>query len=179
MRGCLGHWAKYSPGVCEWWVTIHGAQIGFSLSESASPQTMHFSHFQPNWSCDWILLVLVLVLVFFDKWGRTRFQLMVPFLRELSLRNSSHASGFHWTTFLSPSGDLGISLVWHNLSGPPRSFLVRLLKSSSNWTKLSMRGPQLFSGWYQMIFRLGSDWVQFRFRLGSDYVQTRFSVGTE
>ena len=52
---------------------------------------------------------------------------------------------------LSPSGDLGIRLVWHNLSGPPRSFLVRLLKSSSNWTKLSMIGPQLFSGWYQMI----------------------------
>ena len=64
--------------------------------------------------------------------------------------------------FLSPSGDLGISLVWHNLSpphptGPHRHFSVRLLKSSSKWTKLSMRGPQLFSGWYQMIFRLGSD----------------------
>ena len=52
---------------------------------------------------------------------------------------------------LSPSGDLGISLVWRNLSPPDRSFLVRLLKSSSKWTKLSMRGPQLFSGWYQMI----------------------------
>ena len=34
---------------------------------------------------------------------------------------------------------------------PPRSFLVRLLKLSSNWTKSSMMGPQLFSGWYQMI----------------------------
>ena len=81
--GWLGHWAKYSPGVCEWWVTIHGAWIGFSLSESASPQTMQFSHFQPNWSCDWILLVLEVwswswSLVFLDKWGRTRFQLMVP-----------------------------------------------------------------------------------------------------
>ena len=54
--------------------------------------------------------------------------------------------------FLSPSGDLGIGLVWDNNPTPPdRSFLVRLLKSSSNWTKLSMRGPQLFSGWYQMI----------------------------
>ena len=53
---------------------------------------------------------------------------------------------------LSPSGDLGISLVWHNLSGPPhRDFSVWVLKSSSKWTKLSMRGPQLFSGWYQMI----------------------------
>ena len=53
---------------------------------------------------------------------------------------------------LSPSGDLGIGLVWHNLSPPhPTDFLVPLLKSSSNWTKLSMRGPQLFSGWYQMI----------------------------
>ena len=27
----------------------------------------------------------------------------------------------------------------------------RLLKSSWSWTKLSMMGPQLFSGWYQMI----------------------------
>ena len=36
---------------------------------------------------------------------------------------------------LSPSGDLGISLVWRNLSPPHRSFLVWLLKSSSNWTK--------------------------------------------
>ena len=53
---------------------------------------------------------------------------------------------------LSPSGDLGISLVWHNLSPPPhRHFSVWVLKSSSKWTKLSMRGPQLFSGWYQMI----------------------------
>ena len=29
--------------------------------------------------------------------------------------------------------------------------VFRLLKSSSSWTKLSMVGPQLFSGWYQMI----------------------------
>ena len=51
--------------------------------------------------------------------------------------------------FLSPSGDLGISLVWHNLSPPPhRSFLVRLLKSSSNWTKISMRGPLLSTSGY-------------------------------
>ena len=53
-----------------------------------------------------------------------------------------------WITLLSPSGDLGISLVWHNLSPPHRNFSVRLLKSSSKWTKLSMMGPQLFSGWY-------------------------------
>ena len=45
---------------------------------------------------------------------------------------------------LSLSGDLGIGLVWDN--HPHRSFLVWLLKSSSNWTKLSMMGPQLFSG---------------------------------
>ena len=66
--------------------------------------------------------------------------------------------------FLSPSGDLGISLVWHNLS-PDRTthILVRLLKSSSNWTKSSMMGPQLFLGWYQMILD-----VQTRFRLGSE-----------
>ena len=50
-------------------------------------------------------------------------------------------------SFLSPSGDLGIGLVWDN----PTNFLVRLLKSSSNWTKLSMMGLELFSGWYQMI----------------------------
>ena len=29
--------------------------------------------------------------------------------------------------------------------------VFRLLKSSSSWSKLSMIGPQLFSGWYQMI----------------------------
>ena len=62
---------------------------------------------------------------------------------------------------LSPSGDLGIGLVWDN--HPHRSFLVPLLKSSSNWTKSSMMGPQLFLGWYQMILD-----VQTRFRLGSD-----------
>ena len=56
------------------------------------------------------------------------------------------------SNLLSPSRDLGIGLVWDN--HPPHrntNFLVWLLKSSSNWTKLSMRGPQLFSGWYQMI----------------------------
>ena len=52
-------------------------------------------------------------------------------------------------SLLSPSGDLGTGLVWHNVSGP--HFSVRLFKSSSNWTKLSMMSPQLFSGWYQMI----------------------------
>ena len=69
---------------------------------------------------------------------------------------------------LSPSRDLGIGLVWDNQPTPPhpspdRSFLVRLLNSSSNWTKLSMRSPQLFSGCYQMILDF-----QTRFRLGSD-----------
>ena len=64
---------------------------------------------------------------------------------------------------LSPLGDLGIGLVWDNLSGPHHHFSVRLLKSSSNWTKSSMIGPQLFLGWYQMILD-----VQTRFRLGSD-----------
>ena len=51
-------------------------------------------------------------------------------------------------SLLSPSGDLGTGLVWHNVSGP--HFSVRLFKSSSNWTKLSMMGLQLFSGLYQM-----------------------------
>ena len=66
------------------------------------------------------------------------------------------AENFLGPDLLSPSGDLGIGLVWDN-HPDPTNFLVPLLKSSSNWTKLSMRGPQLFSGWYQMIFRLGSD----------------------
>ena len=45
-------------------------------------------------------------------------------------------------------------------------------RSSSSWTKLSMRGPQLFSGWYQMIldiFRC-SQLFSDVFRLCSDYV---------
>ena len=60
-----------------------------------------------------------------------------------------------FVSFLSPSGDLGIGLVWDNHPTPPHQttthFLVRLLKSSSNWTKSSMMGHQLFLGWYQMI----------------------------
>ena len=67
-----------------------------------------------------------------------------------------------WQLFLSPSGDLGIGLVWDNRT-PPDHISVRLLKSSSNWTKSSMMGPQLFLGWYQMILD-----VQTRFRVGSD-----------
>ena len=80
--------------------------------------------------------------------------------------------------FLSTSGDLGIGLVWHNLSGPhPTHFLVPLLKSSSNWTKFSMRGPQLFSGWYQMILGVFRCSQQFPdvFRLFSDCFLTMFS----
>ena len=40
-------------------------------------------------------------------------------------------------------------LVWSEITypHPTTHFLVRLW----NWTKLSMIGPQLFSGWYQMI----------------------------
>ena len=57
-----------------------------------------------------------------------------------------------WTVFafLKPSGDLGMGLVWDNLSTPTPldHFSIRPLKSSSNWTKLSIMGPQLFSGWY-------------------------------
>ena len=78
---------------------------------------------------------------------------------------------------LSPSGDLGIGLVWDNLSPPNRSFLARLLKSSSNWTKLSMRSLQLFSGWYQMIsdvFRCSQQFSDV-FRLLSDSFPNFFS----
>ena len=81
------------------------------------------------------------------------------------------------TALLSPSGDLGISLVWHNLSPPDRDFSVWVLKSSSKWTKLSMRGPQLFSGWYQMIlgvFRC-SQLFSDVFQLFSDCFLTMFS----
>ena len=45
-----------------------------------------------------------------------------------------------WTVFafLSPSGDLGIGLVWDNLSPPHPTthFLARLLKSLSKWMNL-------------------------------------------
>ena len=58
---------------------------------------------------------------------------------------------------LSPSGDLGIGLVWDNNRTGPDHISLRLLKSSSNWTKSSMMGPQLFLGWYQMILDVGSD----------------------
>ena len=84
--------------------------------------------------------------------------------------------------FLSPSGDLGIGLVWDNHPTPPNwtgpvqtHFLVRLLKSYSSWTKLSKMGPQLFSGWYQMVldvFRLFSDCFPIVFRLFSDCFPT-------
>ena len=83
--------------------------------------------------------------------------------------------------FLSPSGDLGIGLVWHNLSPPhptpPDHISVWQLKSSSNWTKSSMMGPQLFSGWYQMIlgvFRC-SQLFSDVFRLFSNCFPTMFS----
>ena len=74
----------------------------------------------------------------------------------LILASSSQGStagsyNIHYT-LLSPSGVLGIGLVWDNLSWPhPTDFLDRLLKSSSNWNQLSMMGPQLLSGWYQMV----------------------------
>ena len=78
--------------------------------------------------------------------------------------------------FLSPSDDLGIGLVWDNYPHPT-DFLVRLMKSSSNWTKISMRGPQLFSGWYHMIldvFRC-SQLFSYVFRLFSNCFPTMFS----
>ena len=78
---------------------------------------------------------------------------------------------------LSLSGDLGIGLVWDNRTGPDRDFSVRLFKSSSNWTKLSMRSPQLFSGWYQMILDVFRCSQQFSdvFRLFSDCFLPMFS----
>ena len=67
---------------------------------------------------------------------------------------SKSSSSSQSLLLLSPSGDIRIGLVWDNhRTGPDQTthFLVRLLKSSSNWTKISKRSPQLFSGWYQMI----------------------------
>ena len=100
------------------------------------------------------------------------FYLLIP-----SLKNKDADKGSHPLSFLSPSGDLGISRVWRNLSPPDRHFSVRLLKSSSNWTKLSRRGPQLFSGWYQMILGVFQCSQQFPdvFRLFSDYFLMMFS----
>ena len=55
--------------------------------------------------------------------------------------------------------------------------VFRLLKSSSSWTKLSMVGPQLFSGWYQMILDVFRCSQQFSnvFRLFSKCFPTMFS----
>jgi len=52
------------------------------------------------------------------------------------------------------SDDLDVFRCSHQYSDVFRLFsndVFRLLKSSSSWTKSSMIGPQLRSGWYQMI----------------------------
>ena len=57
-------------------------------------------------------------------------------------------------SLLPPSGDQGIGLVWDNHPNTLSTLsdiLVWVLKSFSNWTKLSMMGPQLFSGWYHVV----------------------------
>ena len=102
------------------------------------------------------------------------------------IMNSCRYFKNHWDilvglSLLSPSGDLGIGLVWDNRTGPDRTgpdhISVWLLKSSSKWTKSSMRGPQLFSGWYQMIlgvFRC-SQLFSDVFRLFSNCFPTMFS----
>ena len=102
--------------------------------------------------------------------------------QDVQVRSNIEQTSIKHPTLLSPSGDLGIRLVWHNLSpphptGPHRHFSVRLLKSSSNWTKLSMRGPQLFSGWYQMILGVFRCTQLFSdvFRLFSNCFPTTFS----
>ena len=62
--------------------------------------------------------------------------------------------GFIWDSFLWFSFIITVrwsGLVWHNLSNPHHHISVQLLKSSSNWTKLYMMGPQLFLGLYQII----------------------------
>ena len=57
---------------------------------------------------------------------------------------------------LPSSGELVWSEITYPHPTPPdrTHFLVWLLISSSNWSKLSMRGPSLFSGWYQMILHV-------------------------
>ena len=73
--------------------------------------------------------------------------------------------------FLSLSGNLEIGMVGDNhYPHPTTDFLVWLLKSSSNWSKLSMMGPQLFSGWYQMILDF------FRCSQLFSYVLSRFPM---
>ena len=67
-----------------------------------------------------------------------------------------------------------------------------LLKSSSSWTKLSMVGPQLFSGWYQMIldvfqcsqlffdvFRLFSDDVFGQLKSSSSWTKLSYIMGPQ
>ena len=49
----------------------------------------------------------------------------------------------NWMLF-SPSGDLGITLVWDNLS-ILSDVLVWVMKSFSNWSRLTMVGSQMFS----------------------------------
>ena len=56
--------------------------------------------------------------------------------------------------------------------------IFRLLKSFSSWSKLSMIGPQLFSGWYQMILDVFQCSQLFSdvFQLFSDCFLTVFST---
>ena len=93
-------------------------------------------------------------------------------------------TGGHWETTAAAfyHRQVILELVWSditypNRTGPDRHFSVLLLKSSSNWTKLSLRGPQLFSRWYQMILGVFRCTQLFSdvFRLFSNCFPTMFS----
>ena len=56
-------------------------------------------------------------------------------------------SAHYWGALSSPSGDLGIGLVWDILSPTP----IQHFGTSVEIFKLSMMGPQLLSGWYQIF----------------------------
>ena len=117
----------------------------FSLATSSHSSPLTWSKLQLAAPTSPFGLVFSLLFVISDGLGRHGSMQWATWLSLLSI-----IQGCTGQPFLSPSGDLGFGLVWYNLS-PPHHILVRLLKSSSNWTKLSLGGPQLFSGWYQMI----------------------------
>ena len=90
-----------------------------------------------------------LLVIFADRSGSNVLQgIAPPPPLPSSRRNRGPKTWKAFEALLSPSGDLGIGLVWDNHW---THFLVWLLKSSSNRTKLTVMGPQFFSGWYQMI----------------------------
>ena len=67
------------------------------------------------------------------------------FATNFDLRHRLIVANQEW--LLSPLGDLGMGLVWDNHQ--PCDFFVWVLKSFSNWTKLTVTGSQMkfFTHW--------------------------------